>query len=73
MKLYFHSTVCQRHLYIAPVYLLRYLGIQGAMANWFESYLTDRKQKTEIRLPNAIQSTFSKWGTIENEFHKGQP
>jgi hypothetical protein len=47
---------------------LHYVGIQGAMANWFELYLTDRKQTMEIRLPNAIQS-----GEQQSmEFHKSQ-
>jgi hypothetical protein len=28
---------------------LHYYGIQGTIANWFGSYLTNRKQKTEIK------------------------
>jgi hypothetical protein len=36
---------------------LHYFGIQGATANWFRSYLTERKQKVEIKSPYATQST----------------
>jgi hypothetical protein len=28
---------------------LHYYGIQGTVANWFRSYLTNRKQKSEIK------------------------
>jgi hypothetical protein len=28
---------------------LHYFGIQGTVTNWFRSYLTNRKQKTEIK------------------------
>jgi fucose permease len=28
---------------------LLYFGIQGAMASWFRSYLSDRKQNIEIK------------------------
>jgi hypothetical protein len=28
---------------------LHYNGIQGTVAKWFRSYLTNRKQKTEIK------------------------
>jgi hypothetical protein len=45
---------------------LQYFGIQGATANWFRSYLTERKQKIEIKSPFVIQSTYSSWGTIKH-------
>jgi hypothetical protein len=32
---------------------LDYFGIQGATAKWFWSYLTERKQKIEIKSPCA--------------------
>jgi hypothetical protein len=50
---------------------LHFFGIQGTMENWFRSYLTDRKQKIEIKLSNATQSTYSNWGTMEMEFSRG--
>jgi hypothetical protein len=34
---------------------LHYFGIQGATANWFRAYLTERKQKIEIKSPYATQ------------------
>jgi hypothetical protein len=50
---------------------LHYFGIQGATASWFKSYLTDRKQKIEIKSPYATQSTYSNWGTIEQGVPQG--
>jgi hypothetical protein len=50
---------------------LHYFGIQGAKANWFRSYLTQRKQKIEIKSPYATQSTYSIWGTIKHGFPQG--
>jgi hypothetical protein len=51
---------------------LRYYGIEGIMAGWFESYLTDRKQKIEIKWPYTTQSTSTfKWGTIEHGVPQG--
>jgi hypothetical protein len=50
---------------------LHYFGIQGATANWFRSYLTKRKQKTEIILPYATQSPYSSWGTIKHGVPQG--
>jgi hypothetical protein len=35
------------------------------VANWFRSYLADRKQKIEIKSSNATQSTYSNWGAVE--------
>jgi hypothetical protein len=40
---------------------LHYYGIQGTVANWFRSHLTNRKQKTEIK---SFEKFFSKWGTV---------
>jgi hypothetical protein len=41
------------------------------MANWFKSYLTDRKQKIGIKSPYTTQSTCSNWGTIEHGIPQG--
>jgi hypothetical protein len=35
---------------------LHYYGIQGTVANWFRSYLTNRKQESEINLRNFAQN-----------------
>jgi hypothetical protein len=51
---------------------LHFYGIQGAVVNWFRSYLTNRKQKIDIKSSNAIQSTYSNWRTIEHGVLQGQ-
>jgi hypothetical protein len=38
---------------------LHYYGIQGTEANWFRSYLTNRKRKFEIE---SFEKFSSKWG-----------
>jgi hypothetical protein len=38
---------------------LHYYGIQRTVANWFRAYLTNRKQKTEIK---SLQNFFLKMG-----------
>jgi len=40
---------------------LHYYGIHGTVANWFRPYLTNRKQKTEIK---SFEKFFSSWGTV---------
>jgi hypothetical protein len=43
---------------------LHFYGIQGIAAEWFRSYLADRKQKVEIRSSRNTQNFFSNWGRI---------
>jgi sarcosine oxidase/L-pipecolate oxidase len=40
------------------------------MASWFIFYLTDRKQKIEIK-SNVTQSTYSNWGTVKHGVPQG--
>jgi hypothetical protein len=40
--------------------------IQGVTADWFRSYLTNRRQNVEIKSPNSTQNSFSVWGTMKN-------
>jgi hypothetical protein len=40
-------------------------------ANWFRSYLKNRKQKIEIKQSNSAQIIFSSWGTIKHEVPQG--
>jgi hypothetical protein len=47
---------------------LHYYGIQGRVANWFRSYLTERKPKTEIK---SLQKFSSKWGTVKHGLPQG--
>jgi hypothetical protein len=42
---------------------LRYCGIQGTVANWFRSSLTNRNKKTEIK---TFEKFSGKWGTIKH-------
>jgi hypothetical protein len=60
------KKLCLSHNVFVPSW------VSLASANyWFESYLTDKKQKPEIKLPNAIQSIYSKWGTTEHGVPQG--
>jgi hypothetical protein len=38
---------------------LHFYGIQGVMATWFRSYVTNRRQEVEIRSPSSTQNFFS--------------
>jgi hypothetical protein len=51
---------------------LHYFGIQGVTASWFRSYLTERKQRIEIKYPHATQSTYSTWATVEHGVTRGR-
>jgi hypothetical protein len=45
---------------------LHFYSIQGIMADWFRSYLTNRRQKVEIRSPRSTQNFFSDCGTLKH-------
>jgi hypothetical protein len=47
---------------------LHYYGIQGTVANWFRSYLTNRKQKTKIK---SFEKFPTKWGTVRHGVPQG--
>jgi hypothetical protein len=49
---------------------LRYYGTEGTTARWFKSYLTDRKQKIEIKSPYTTQSYLFQLG---NNIEHGVP
>jgi hypothetical protein len=40
-------------------------------AEWFRSYLTDRRQKTRIKSSNDTQNFFSTWGTVKHGVPQG--
>jgi hypothetical protein len=41
------------------------------MADWFRSYVTNRRQKVEIRSPSSTQNIFSDWGTLKHGVPQG--
>jgi hypothetical protein len=51
--------------------ILHFYGIQGIAAKWFRSYITDRKQKVEIKSPKNNQNFFSNSGTIKHGIPQG--
>jgi len=50
---------------------LHFYGIQGVSEDWFRSYLTNRRQKFEVKSPNSIQNFFSDWDTVEHRVPQG--
>ena len=50
---------------------LHFNGIQGITINWFRSYLTNIKQKVEIKSPNLTQNLISDWGILKHEVPQG--
>jgi hypothetical protein len=47
---------------------LHFYGIRGVAEDWFKSYLTNRRQKVEIKSSNATQNFFSDWGTLKHGY-----
>jgi hypothetical protein len=50
---------------------LHFYGIRGVTADWFKSYLTNRRQKVEIKSSNATQNVSSDWGTLKHGVPQG--
>jgi len=50
---------------------LHFYGIQGISIEWFRSYLTNRKQKVEIKSPNSTHNLASDWGILKHRFPQG--
>ncbi|GFG37065.1 hypothetical protein Cfor_05746 [Coptotermes formosanus] len=44
---------------------LHYYGIQGVNANWFKTYITNRKQKVKITSQNHKGDSLCRWETIK--------
>jgi hypothetical protein len=44
---------------------LNFYGTRGSAANWFRSYLTNRRQRVEIK-SSDMQKHFSNWGMIKH-------
>jgi hypothetical protein len=50
---------------------LHFYGIQGTVAEWFRSYVTNRRQKTRIKSSNDTQNFFSNWWTVKQGVPQG--
>jgi len=50
---------------------LHFYGIQGITIDWFRYYLTNRKQKVEIKSPNSTHNIVSDWGILMHEVPQG--
>ena len=46
-------------------------GIHVITIDWFMSYLTNRKQKVEIKSPNSTQNLVSDWGILKHGVPQG--
>ena len=45
---------------------LYFYGIQGITIDWFRFYLTNRKQKVEIKSPNSTHNLVFDWGILKH-------
>jgi hypothetical protein len=50
---------------------LHFYGIQGVTIDWFRLYLTNRRQKVEIKSLSSSENFFSDWGILKHRVHKG--
>jgi len=50
---------------------LHFCGIRSIFADWFRSYLTNRKHKVEIKSPFVAQISFSDWGAVKHGVLQG--
>jgi hypothetical protein len=45
---------------------LSFYGIWGTAAQWFKSYLHNRKQQVKIKTEDSNYKTYSHWGTTKH-------
>jgi len=50
---------------------LHYYGIQGRCWDWFQNYITDRKQKVQIISQSGMQDGICKWETVKSGVPQG--
>jgi hypothetical protein len=50
---------------------LHFYGIQGITIDWFRSYLTNRKQKVEIKSPHLTKNLVPDWGILKHGVPQG--
>jgi len=56
---------------------LHFYGIQGITIDWFGTYLTNRKQKVEIKSRTSTHNLVPEWGILKHgvppKFHSRTP
>jgi hypothetical protein len=50
---------------------LCFYGIKGKAEQWFKSYLSGRKQRTEIKSPNSNSNSYSNWSIVKHGVPQG--
>jgi hypothetical protein len=50
---------------------LHFYGIRGETADWFRSYLSNRKQRVEVKSSNASNIIYSNWGRVKQGAPQG--
>jgi hypothetical protein len=50
---------------------LHFYGIQGVTIDWFRPYLTNRRQKVEIKSLSSSENFFSDWGIFKHGVSQG--
>jgi hypothetical protein len=50
---------------------LHFYGIQEITIDWFRSYLTNRKQKVEIKSINSTHNLVCDWGILKHGVPQG--
>jgi hypothetical protein len=48
---------------------LKHYGIQESTLNWFKSYLSNRRQKTQLSI-NKDKIYYSTWEIVNKEYNK---
>ena len=60
---------CVRHEILLTK--MHFYGIRGITIDWFRLYLTNRRHKVEIKLPNSTHNLVSDWGILKHEVPQG--
>ena len=75
-----YSVTYQRLLTVNHEILLtklHFYGIQGITIDWFGTYLTNRKQKVEIKSRTSTHNLVPEWGILKHgvppKFHSRTP
>jgi len=63
-----HTFDCVNHEIL--IMKLQYYGLQELNSNRFKSYLTNRKQRVNLKI-NSVQDCFSTWETVKQGVPQG--